>query len=184
MKIYNPDQIQFQRDQFSAASLEEHVTVADLSKRLTKLVCGLPECQSQEIKGIILKQRLNDALPRKLQTAYSNIRHTHSYDMAASVLSTVQRTKGIVGRSKRREPTSSIASFTSKSPSSIQVRGKVTAAACNDGRRWRGSHTSERFSVIYSRDCTGSAGRPPTFTSWWWRTASWRHAELSGSSAS
>jgi hypothetical protein len=33
MKMYNPDQIQFQRDQFSAASLEEHETVADLSKK-------------------------------------------------------------------------------------------------------------------------------------------------------
>jgi hypothetical protein len=102
MKVYSPHQIQFQRDQFSVASLEEHATVADLSKRLYKLVCGLPECQSQEIKDIILKQRLNDALPRELQTAYATIRHTHSYDMAASVLSTVQRTKGIGPRGENQ----------------------------------------------------------------------------------
>jgi hypothetical protein len=162
MKICNPDQIQFQRDQFSAASLEEHETVADLSKRLYKLVCGLPECQSQEIKDIILKQRLNDALPRELQTAYATIRHTHSYDMAASVLSTVQRTKGIVGRSKRRE----------------QVRAMTDA----DGEvaTLQNALASATAEIV----CTSSAGRPPTFTSWWWRTASWRHAELSGSGAS
>jgi hypothetical protein len=59
MKTYNPYQILFPREQFSAA-IREHETVADLSKRLYKLVCGLPECQSQEINDTTQKQRLND----------------------------------------------------------------------------------------------------------------------------
>jgi hypothetical protein len=103
MKVYNPAPIQFKRDQFSAAAVKEHETASELRKRLYKLVCGVLECQSQEIKDIILKQRQNDSLPRALQTAYATICHTNSYDRASSVLSTVQRTKGIVGRSKSRE---------------------------------------------------------------------------------
>jgi hypothetical protein len=51
MKIYNPDQIQFQRDQFSAASLEEHETVADCQKDFTSWFADYQSVRARKSKA-------------------------------------------------------------------------------------------------------------------------------------
>jgi hypothetical protein len=103
-KLYNDDMIETQRAKFNAASLEAGEDVSGLAKRVYELALDLPELQGSS-RSILLMKRLKDALPSELRTHMETIRNTHSFDMAAAVLSQIQQDKGIEGgRGRRLEP--------------------------------------------------------------------------------
>lgn len=88
-RLFNKDLIEAQRAAFYAIRLKAKETVSEMAARLHDAAIGLPEMLDSS-KGILLQQRLKEALPRDLQKVYATIRQTHSVDAAAAVISQVQ----------------------------------------------------------------------------------------------